>query len=196
MALRGYLAKVKAESSALAFTDEATTTSDNLTYIITDANKRVWAYNSTVVVKVDAVAVTTGFTLKPLTGEVVFDTSQVGSTITITGEYVTLTTLAEAKSFSFAGSSDALDQTKFEDTYRSFQAGLRTATAEIGEWYLVADIFYPLLVSGDVKVIEYYVDATNVIRFYAFVISNQINAPLEGLIDQAISLQVTTDFTI
>lgn len=196
MALRGYLAKVKVESSALAFTDESTTTTDDLTFTITNTAKRAWAYNATTVVKVNGSPVTTGFTLKPLSGAAVFDVAQTGDTITITGEYVTLTTVAEAKNFSFSGSCDALDQTKFEDTTRSFQAGLRTATAEVGEWYTTSDIFYDLLVSGDVKIVEYYVDATNVIRFYAFINSQQVNAPLAGLIEQSISLQVTTDFTI
>jgi len=196
MALRGHLASVKVESSALAFTDEATTTSDNLTFTITDSNKSVWAYGSDVVVKVNAGVVTTGFTLKPLTGQVVFDSDQTGNTITVSGDYVTLTTVANAKSFSFSGSADALDSTKFLDTNRRFESGLRTATAELGEWYTTSDIFYDLLVNGSIKVVEYYVDATNVIRFYAFITQQQINAPVEGLIDQAISLQVTTDFNI
>lgn len=76
--------------NTVTFTDEATSTSDDLTYTITDSDKRYWDNESGVAVEVDASAVTTGFRVEYAGGRVVFDTAQTGSTITVSGEYYTL----------------------------------------------------------------------------------------------------------
>jgi len=75
MALQGYNALVKTQSSAIAFTDEATTTSDNKTYQITNATKRIFDYETELIVKDDA-SVVTGYSFNKITGTVTFQRQQ------------------------------------------------------------------------------------------------------------------------
>jgi hypothetical protein len=191
-ARRGYLASIKGQSSAVALANEATTATGNISYQITSSTKRILDYNTAVVVKVGGSAVTTGFTISYLTGTVTFDSASV-RTVTITGAYVVLTEIANAKSFNFSGARETLDKTIFKDVYRAYEAGLLTGTAELGLFYTDA-YFFTWLTDNSVKVIEYYVDdAITPIRFYAVISEDSANIPVEGLVDQKISMQITKE---
>lgn len=194
MALAGHKALVKAQSSAIAFTDEATTTSDNQTYIITDTAKRIWDLNTAIVVEDAGVPTTESYTLNRLTGEVVFVTVDAGRVITVTGAYVVLTTVAESKSFTFSGSRDSLDITAFQDEYREYVSGLLTGTADLGRNYETDVVLSDLLFDGVVKVIEYYpVSTGDPIRFYGLATANAVDAAAETIVEESLSFQITNE---
>lgn len=194
MALRGYQALVKVESTPIAFTDEATTTGDNIVYTITNTGKSLWDVDTTLVVEDGGVPTTENFTISYLNGTVTFESADAGRVITVTGAYVTTTTVAEAKSFGFSGFADALDATRFQDSFRQFQAGQITATAELGKFSEFDSMFVDQLLNGKRKLIEYFVDATHAIRFYGVVTTATNEAPFDGLIEESISFQVSTEF--
>ena len=197
MALQGYKALVKAESSQIGFTAEATTTSDNQTYTITDTAKDIWAFNSTVTVLDSAVPTVENFTVNRLNGSVTFDSVDGGRVITLTGTYVTLTDVAEAKEFSFDGETDMSDNTVFQNANRGFQPTLRTATATLGKFYSIDNFFMSMLLDGTTKVIELYADSTtNPFRFYANVADNSLDIPIEDLLEETITLQVTNQMIV
>ena len=76
MPIRGYKALVKAQSSAVAMTNEATTMSGGDTiYTITNAAKRTLDIDTPVIVKVGGSAVTTGFAIDYLSGVIIFATA-------------------------------------------------------------------------------------------------------------------------
>lgn len=194
MALRGYKALVKAQSSAVAMTNEATTMSgSNTIYTITNTAKRLIDLETPVVVNVGGSPVTSGFVIDRLNGRVIFDSSAT-RTVTITGAYVLTTTITEAKGFAFNATRDALDITRFQQAYREFESGLLSGTASLTLNYLTDSVFYGLLTNGQRKIVEYYPndDITGPIRFYGLVTSNDITAPVEGIIEEAIQFQVST----
>lgn len=193
MAIRGYKALVKAQSSATAMTDEATTMSGtNTIYTITNATKRVLDIDTPVIVKVGGSPVTTGFTIDYLSGIVTFATNAV-RTVTVSGAYVALTTVTEAKGFSVTLTRDALDTTRFQQEFREYEPGLLSGTAELTNNYLVNSAFFAILIAGSRKVIEYYPnDDLTPIRFYGVLTTTDIVSPVEGIIEENISFQITS----
>jgi len=191
MALQGYRALVKAESSQVPFTDEATTSGDNLNYQITDTGKQIIAFGSTVVVEDGGVPTTEDYTLSRLNGTVTFGTA-VARTITITGDYVVLTTVAEAKAFTFDLSRELGDSTVFQESDRKFTPTLATATASLSQFYDTANYFIDMLLDGTTKVVELYADSTDdPIRIFANVSSDSIAVSVESLIEEGVTLQAT-----
>lgn len=195
MALNGYMAAVKAQSSAIAFTDEATTTADDTVYTITDSAKSIWDLDTPIVVKDGGVATAESYKVDRLKGQITFTTANPARVITVSGSYVVLTTISQAKNFTFSGSADTLDTTTFASTgFRDFVAGLVSGTAALSKFYEVANFFINLLLSGERVVIEYYPDESGQpIRFFAVLADDSIDSPVEGLVDESISFQITTE---
>ena len=190
MALQGYNALVKTQSSAIAFTDEATTTSDNKTYQITNATKRVFDYTTNLIVKNDA-SIVTGYSFNKIAGTVTFPTATV-RTITLTGAYVALTTVAEATEYSFEGTLDLGDSTVFQTDSRTFLPINQSATASLSRFYNVDGFFLGMLFDKTVKVIEFYADGGgDPFRIYAFVSSDSVSASIDELIKETVSFQMT-----
>lgn len=195
MALKGHLASVKVQSSAVAMTAEATSTSDSISYQITDSAKRILDLNTSITVYDSAVETTENYSIDYLNGTITFDSSA-SRTITIDAAYVTLATVATATAFNFSGTADALDNTAFLDTIRSFQSGLRSGTATLTRFFVVDDIFIDTILDGSIKVIEYYVDDTQKISFYGLLTSDSIDSPVEGLITESLSYQITNQIEV
>jgi len=197
MALQGFNALIKLQSSAVAFTDEEVTTSDNQTYQITTTSKRIWDLNTAVVVKDDTTVTTEDYAVTYLTGTIEFDSVDAERVITVSGGYVTPATVATGKSFSFSGTSDALENTPFGSEYREYQAGLVTGTGEISRFFVADDLFIDMLLDGTYKIIEFYPDSSgDPIQFYGIITSESIEAPVDGLIEESISFQITKEMGI
>lgn len=196
MALQGFNALVKAESSQVSFTDEATTTGDSISYQITDTVKRIWGFTSTIIVEDSAVPTIEPFTINRLNGTITFETAT-ARTITVTGDYVLLTTVAEAKEFSFDGVTDMNDSTIFEESERLFTPSLVSATATIGKFYTVDNYFMDMILNKETMVIEFFADSSDdPFIVYANVASDSITAPVEALIEESISLQITNKMIV
>jgi hypothetical protein len=197
MALRGYLAEVKIQSTPVAFTEEATSTSDNQTYTITDTGKNIWSYDSTIVVYDDGVETTEEYTVSKLTGSVTFDSVDAGRVITVSGEYTVPTTVATAKDYTFNATADMHDNTAFQSAYRTFQPVLVTGTADLGRFYVADSTFQGMISTPEVKIIEYYPASDgDPFRFFAVMNSNSISASVDGLIEETVSFNITTEVEV
>lgn len=195
MALQGHLASVKVQSSAVAMTDEPTTGTGDLTYQITDSGKRILDLNTTIVVEDGGVPTSESYTVDYLNGIITFGTA-VARVITVTGAYVVPTTVATATAYTYNGASDTLDNTVFNSTFRTFQAGLRTGTASLTRFHVSDDLFVDQLLNGEYKIIEFYVDGSNAIKFYGLLNSDTLDSPVEGLITEALDFQITTQVEV
>ena len=78
MALQGYNCNIKVASNGVAMTDEATTTSDNISYQITDSAKRIVDLNTAITVKDGGTATTEKYTFNYITGTVTFTSADAG----------------------------------------------------------------------------------------------------------------------
>lgn len=151
----GKLRAIKISGTKAALTAEATTTSDNQTYQITDADKRVLDYSETVVVNDDGVPTVESYALNKLNGTVTFATVDAGrGTITIDGYYLPMTTVAYAYEDSFNIACDILDAAKYGDTYKDRVAGLKGAEGSLSQWDITDTTFNDDLVAGLPIVIE------------------------------------------
>lgn len=194
MALQGYLASIKGQSSATTLTNAPTTTTDNLTYTITNTSHRILDVNTPVVVSVDGTPVTTGFKVHLLDGKVVFDTAVV-RTVTITGAFVALTELVQAKGYTLAISADMNDKTTFKKAFREFMPGLISGTATVSAFY-IDNYFFDWLIDGTAKVVELKQSDTDIVRFFALINTDDKNIPVEGLQEQSISLTISKELNI
>ena len=122
MALQGYLASVKAISTGVAMTDEATTAT-GASYQITNSAKRILDLNTPIIVEDGGTPTTETYTIDYLNGRVTFG-STASRTITITGAYLTPATIATADTFNFSATAEAYENTAFGSQYKSFEAGL------------------------------------------------------------------------
>jgi len=195
MALQGHLASVKVQSSGVVMTDEAATTSDNLTYQITDTAKRYIDLNTAVVVEDSAVVTTENYTVNYLTGEITF--AETGTrTITVSGAYMTPSTVATAKSYSVNVTADTLENTVFTDTFKTFQSGLVSGTASLGRFHASDDLFIDEILAGNYFIVEFFVDATNKVSFYGLPSSNTVDAAVESLVEENVDFQITNNIEV
>lgn len=189
MALQGFGALVKAESSAIVFTDEATTTSDNKTYVVPDM---IFAYGSDIVVEDGGTETTEDYTVNWLEGSVTFATADEERVITVSGEYVTLSTIAYANEFAFNGTRDLADITAFGQDSKVYYPTLVSAEATIRKFYEVDGYFVNLLADGLVKVFELYADAdAEPFRFYGLISGDTVGAVIDGMIEESITIQTS-----
>lgn len=197
MAAVGYKALIKEQSSAIVFTDEATTTADDQIYQMTNTAKRIFDYDTDVVVEDGGSPTAESYTLNRLNGTVTFTSVDAGRVITLTGKYVTLVDVVEAKEFSFDGALDMGDKTVFQNTERTYEPLLLSATATIGKFHSIDNYFINMLFNGNVKVLEFYYDNTeDPFRVYALVSSDSLAIPIEALQEESITLQITNEMIV
>lgn len=196
MALQGHLCEVKLATTGTAMTDEATTTSDNTIYQVTDSAKRILDLNTTVLVEDGGVATTESYTLDYLNGKVTFDSADAGRTITVTGAYLTPATVATADEYDISITGDVLENTAFNQTFRTYQAGLVTGTATLGRFHVADDLFIDPLLNSDYVIIEIYPDASHPIRAYGVISDTDVDSPVDELIKESVDFQLTNQIEV
>jgi hypothetical protein len=137
-ATAGRKARIKISGSSTAFTDEAFTDSgDHQTYQITNTAKRVWGRTSTITVKVGGSVTGESYTLNRLSGKVTFATVNAGrGAVTVTGNYVPMSLLAEAREFRATFSKTLAEDTSLGDADVTRVILNHTETVTIGRWYI------------------------------------------------------------
>ena len=197
MALQGFLSLVKAQSTPISFIDEATTTSDDKVYQISNTSKRTWSYADDVEVKDDGSIASETYIVDKLNGIITFNSVDNTRNITVSGKYVALTIVAEAKAWTFDGTTDLVDSTVFDKTAKEFTPTLNSATITINKFYDIDNYFIDVLQNKEVIVVELYADKNDdPIKLFAMVSSNSISTSIESLIEEGISLQATDKMII
>lgn len=148
MAKAGKRAQIKISGEPVVFTDEATTTSDNTTYRITNQTKTPWCRVCTITVEDGGVPTAESFTLNRLTGEVTFTSSAV-RTITVTGSYLPTTTVAEANEFSYSIEGNNEDVTFFTKDYMLRKQALKDFTGSFSQWSATDRTAFNALLGAD-----------------------------------------------
>ena len=177
--------------------DEATSTTDNKTYQITSASKRLLDLNTDITVEDDGISTSESYEISYLDGTVTFDIEDVTRVITITGAYLTPAIVATADSFSISVSGDALEITPFnEDGFRSFEQGLVSGTLNLSRFHASDDLLIDPILSGDTAIIEIYLTDTDIFRCYGVYTSNGLASPVEALIKESVNFQITTQIGV
>ncbi len=191
MVYAGKLAKVHVAGTPIAFTDEATTTSDDLSFIISNAIKKIWDWKTDITVKVDGVTTTSGFTVYKLEGKVIFDSEETG-VVTVTGKYVPTSVAAEAHDYNISLEAENLDNTRFQDTHKRRIQGLKSASGSISQWVTIDKYFAEALIAGNPVVLELYPQASlDPTRLFAILESDEMQAAVAGEQDESVSFVST-----
>jgi predicted secreted protein len=141
----GILGLVKIQSAATAMTDEPTTADVTKTiFTITDTAKRLISLDPSdaPVVKYDGtpVADPTDYVIDFANGTITFAVTPGNDAVTITGKYITMTTLPGVQKFSIDTSVSTFDVTAMvEDTDPNY--GWKRIVGALGEWSVKLDGF-------------------------------------------------------
>lgn len=196
-ALSGKGAAVYASGAALSFTDEATTTlTANTVYQVTNTAKRVWDRSTTITVKKDAVAQASSlYTLNRLTGTVTFLADIGGGhTITVSGNYLPMSQVAQGKAYSYQIKASNLNVTKFGDTYMTRIQGMKDVAGSVNLWGI--DTYYrDALIAGNPVVVEFWTDTTSTydLRVWALLNHEDVKTALTDAVDVTVQFAGSTD---
>jgi hypothetical protein len=194
MALAGKNAKVLAYSTEVTFTAEATTTTDNTNYQITNINKRVWGNKYPILVYKSAVLTIEPYTLDRLRGVITFTTSSV-RTITVSGSYLPTVIIAEAKGYDYVLEGDSVDTTIFSDQFKLKTQALKTITGTLDKFYDISNYFFNTLISDTDFILEFYVNGASTadVRAWIKISKDDINAAVDNVVTEKVDFEGTTD---
>lgn len=195
MALPGYNVEVLSASTGVAMTAEATTTSDNQSYQITNTSKQILDLNTAVVVDDGGTPTTESYTVDYLNGIVTFGTVDAGRVITIDGAYLVPSTVATADSFTVSITADALNNTPFNTRFMTFQQGLASGTMNLGRFHVADSLFINDILNNKYKIIKINVNATYSIKAYGLLTSDDTSADVADLIKESMTYQITNQIT-
>ena len=192
--LAGRLATIKVSGGPLSFTGEATTTTDDQNYQITDTAKRVWDRDTEPTVLEDASATTEDYTVNKLNGTITFATADaLRGEVTVTGNYLPMSTATYAHDFSYARGVELMDVTAFLATHYKRLPGTKFASGTLSQFDMTDTYYADALVAGDPVVVEFVSDSgTDPIRVWALLESDEISAAIDNPQDEVVSF-ISTD---
>lgn len=204
LAGKNALVKVMSDAAAVVFTDETTSTTDNIVYTIDDRDLKYWDRDTAVVVEVDSVvADPSTYRVYHAGGAIVFNSSTVG-VVTVSGAYVAVTTAAEVSEYSYSINGEIVDVSCFkEDTdpdrgFRIRLVNLIDANGTISGFENVNDLLKDYLLDSKAVVLEFDVDTTKtdyvtdfgeIFACYAVLENRELSAAIEGAVGSAVSWQ-------
>ena len=181
----GYLGAVYMQTgSATTFTTEACTRVTATRYQITATAKRYWDKATTPSVFVDAAPVT-NVSFEYLGGYIVFtEDPGIGTAVTVTGKYYTVSQVAGFFDWSLEMSADMLEVTDLGDADREYVPGLLSYSCT-ANWFWGDSTFFENL--SDNVIVVCYVDATKRYEFFARSSGVSTDTP----VDETIKEQIT-----
>ena len=201
MAIAGKSARVRVmnTTSPSAFTNQATTAdSTNTRYTITNDTFRYWSRLTPVTVERSTdsgatwTAVTSGFRIGHAGGVVLFDAAQDPThQIRVSGQYVTVTTAALVREYTFAINDQIENRTSFDDEgWHRKMITLIDASGTLTGFYDVDNFLQDRILAGTPLVIELDYDSEDAsgeyLSFYALLSSHEAMAAVAGLVDTSV----------
>ncbi len=188
----------------VAFTNEATSSSDLTTYTITNQAKRYLDKSVPTVVQTSPdnitwTTVTTGFTLFRCNARVKFAVTQPGGTLVrfASGNYLPYTTLGEANTCEFQGKMEMLPAGVFQGASgtgsKIFVPGMLTGTMKTNTWWLNQTRVNSVL-ARDLLVVSFVTATLNRYEGYCYAQDCNIKADPKTLVGQDLTFQLTDEF--
>lgn len=183
----GYNVTIKVSGEAVAFTSEATTTSDNQIYKITNTSKQVLDLYTTPTVYDNGVETVEDYTVNYLNGTITFGTVDVTRVITVDGSYLPMATAGYANSMSQSDVADVLDASVFGDEYKKRVAGQKSASGTFTHLNLTDSTYKDALASGEIVVIEIVTGSEEPDRYFALLEGVEDTSEITTLVNEVIS---------
>jgi hypothetical protein len=200
MAYAGHKVLVKVTANPVALTNEATTkiagtTIPNSEYQITNADKRILPPKEAIIVKKDGIVVANGFTLNRLDGRVIFAADQgAAAVITVSGNYLPLTQVAEAYEFTYTIEADNQEKPVFGDQWNKRLQALKDLSVELSQWNDVNfTLFRDALEAEETLVMEFLIEDQLDLRCWVLGSTDEVSASADALVEQSLEFEGTTD---
>ncbi len=184
---QGYNASVYvASGTPVQFTDEATTaSSDYKVYTISNSSKRFWSRQYAITVKRNGNIITTGFTIQYPGGKVIFSTAQQPTdVITVSGYYIPVSLVAQAKEWSLDVDVETTESTVFQSQWKTFEVTYLSGSGSLSQWW--ADEFF-LQNLGNLLGFELNVDSTRAYRFFGYLTKDSVKTVADGLVEESLN---------
>lgn len=204
MALPGKKARLRVMSSAapVAFSSEATSSTDQVVYTIDDRDKRYWDRNTPVVVEVNGNPPAVGYRIQHAGGKIHFkEALDPGDTVTVDGAYVTVTTAVEVREYTLSINSEIIDVTWLNpalDGFRERIAGIIDASGTLSGFYNVNNLLQDKILAQAPTVLELEAndDLDEIIAFYVYLESHELQAAIEGAVGTSVGWQSDGDILV
>jgi hypothetical protein len=193
MTKAGRLTVVKVSGTAVAMTGEATTTTDNTVYQITNTAKRVLDRDATITVKDGGVATAETYTLDRLGGTITFTSADPGRVITVDGDYLPMSTAAYAHAHTYRKGVDLHLIPAYGATHKKRLPGLKFASGTLSQWDVTSDYFSDALTAGEPIVLEFRAEAAGEPkRVWALLESDEMRSAIASPQDEIVTF-ISTD---
>ena len=194
--LAGVSVVVKASGVASTLTNEATTelVSDQV-YQISSATKRVIDWATAVTVKDDGSTTTDAYTINYLSGTITFDNNDAKGTITVTGKYLPMSTVAYATDSTVEEMCDTVEYSEYGITYKRRKPLFKYASGTLVNFDVTDDFFIPVLNSNTPVVLEWVADTgIEPDRYLAYLTNISDVLPASGMEQRTIGWVSTDSF--
>jgi hypothetical protein len=187
--LAGLETVIKISGAATTMTAEATTTSDNQSYQVSNAIKQVFDRDTPPTVNDDGSPTAEAYTVNYLNGTIAFDSVDAGrGPITVDGKYLPMTVAAYAHSMSDNETCSMLDKTPFGATRIKRKAGLLAKSGTLNQFNVTDSTYVTALLSGNPIVLEdRETSLSEPNRAWALLNSTQLAAAVSGMQDMIIA---------
>lgn len=193
-AYAGKKALIKVSGDPVAMTDEATTTTDDTSYQITNAAKRIIPLNASVTVEDGGVLTVESYTINRLNGTITFGSADPLRDITVSGQYLPMSTAAECREFSLTINGETIDITAFQSDWLTKIQGLKSAEGSLSKWWETDTYFQDALIAGNPVVLELYEQSDlEPERLWVLINSSEISAAVDGAVEVSVSFESTDE---
>lgn len=190
----GSAARLRVSGAGVSFTAEATTATGNISYQITNTAKRVWDRSATITVLDGGIATVESYTLNRLTGTVTFG-STASRTITVTGTYLPLSTLARGKEFDFSCMANNQEDNAFLDADVTRVQVEKDWSGTVGRWLSTDTYLADAFTAGVPVVVEFSSDGGTTVEWRGWGLPNKktAGASKKTLVEDGIGFEGCAD---
>lgn len=198
MARAGKNSNLYVPSELVSFTNEETSSVDNITYQIDDIQKRVWCRFCDITVLDGGIPTTESFTLNRLVGKVIFDTADTRD-ITVTGQYYPMIQLLQAFEFDLSLTADNQEVPVFTEGWQRRIQGLKDISGSLSRYFIADGLISGVIDNDEDFVIRFYskydLASPEDFDFIAWVKVDglAIASAVDGVVDEDIDFEGTHD---
>lgn len=167
------------------------------------ATKRYWDRTATFTVQtapdgVTWTTVTSGFTIRFVTGQVLFSVAVSGATPScriLSGAYLPFSTFASMHEWEATPAADLLDSSTFGSQWKTYVVGLLGADVKLSQFY--TDLTFANQISSNTAFVVSCMtgrNATERFEGYAYLKSDDIKVPVNALEEESLNYTVTGQF--
>lgn len=198
MAYAGRKAYITLSGTGVALSTAALTSANGLTFQVSASSAQGEPFDATASVTVKSTSATlssTAYSVHRLNGSIVLNTSSTGS-YTISTTYLPTSTITNAHAFQYTIAATNVDVTTLDSVYRSRIQSVKDVTGSLDEFWASGNARAQLVASTSQPVAVSFFDQSTSsfgVRCWAIVNQDDVQAAVDGVVDQSIGFEGTAD---